>query len=227
MQAAAAFPRLLLQAMFLAWWGATKDTANQRLATENRHLQKMAGKKATSIWDMSKEMLIEVALRELPNMTREVAKATRKGAFQHMIKKHRDATEVTPMLPKGLARMRHEELMREAQARGISTQDTTRRYSVKVREQLISDITEYEVARAHAVHADQEQTEADVTVDELKMEDFSPPPLGASPGASAACSQSHAAAGSPDMEIYDLLQQIRENPRAAALLRAEPELLRP
>ena len=67
---------------------------------------------------------------------------------------------------------------------------------------------------------------AEVTVDDLKMRDFSPTLLEASLGASEACSQSQATAGSTEKEIYNLLQQIRDNPRAVALFQTESGLLR-
>jgi len=223
----------ILRAMVLAWWGVTKHEKLVSTQTELTHLRKMAGKAVTSIWHMRKEMLVETALREIPDTSRQELEKLRRGELQLMIKKARDGIKIEARLPRGLTRMKHEELMREAAHRGINTADESKRYGLKIREQLIADIKEYETARAHeeamkefTTYMEQEPTEEPVE-DEFQM--VAGAPLSAPtalPKASAASSPP-APRGEEDVEVTDLLRRIQSNPTLRSILIQEPRLLRP
>ena len=169
-----ALKQLLLAAMFAAWKATTMEEKCVSAQAENSHMRKMPGKQATSIWSMGKDQLVEVAVKEVPGLTREQARAMRKGEIQLMVKKCRDAVAIEPMLPKGLTRMKHQELMEEADKRGISTTDPTKRSAVKVREQLIADIKEYEIAKAHTDAMAELNNQAADSGGDFVMEDSSP-----------------------------------------------------
>lgn len=189
-----ALKQLLLAAMFAAWKATTMEEKCVSAQAENSHMQKMLGKQATSIWSMGKDQLVEVAVKEVPGLTREQARAMRKGEIQLMVKKCRDAVAIEPMLPKGLTRMKHQELMEEADKRGISTTDPTKRSAVKVREQLIADIKEYEIAKAHTDAMAELNNQAADSGGDFVMEDSSA--TSAAPLVSAAPSQGASAASS-------------------------------
>ena len=219
------FKHFVLRAMMMAWWAVTKSEINDQLLTEIKHLRKAAGRKANSIWAMNKDMLVAVAIKETPDAQKEDLEKMRKPEIQLLIKRARDAVVIEPSLPRGMTRMKHEELMREANMRGINTADTQKRYGVKVREQLIIDIKEYEIAKAHAEATAEFQAR-------IVEEDFMVEGL----GTASSTASSRPPAGSleesslfshppQDHEVTDILNMIRSHPRAAALIRSTPELL--
>jgi len=153
----------------------------------------------------------------------------RKGELQLMIKRARDGTKIEARLPKGLARMKHEELMQQAAQRGINTADESKRYGLKIREQLIADIKQYETARAHeeAVKEFTAYMEQDPAEDESQMVAGA---LASAPAAlprASAASSPPAPRGDEDVEITDLLKRIQGNPTLRSILIQEPRLLRP
>ena len=139
------FKTFVLRAMFTAWRAMQMDSQVLALKADAAHMQQMIGKQVQSIWMMRKATLIETALREVPKTQRDQITAMRKDEIQLLIRKHRDEAAVTKaFLPPGLARMRHQELVQEAAGRGIETADSTRRYGIKTRGQLLEDIRIYE-----------------------------------------------------------------------------------
>ena len=140
---------LLMKSMFVCWASQTKDEKIQDLSERTEALARQLGKKAESIWLMNKQELVQLGLKEL-GKSREELEKMRKGELQHKIKTKRDEDQGVKKvnLPKGLSRMTHQELLNEAQQRGVDTGDEKKRYGMKVREQLIADIKAYEEARA-------------------------------------------------------------------------------
>ena len=71
----------------------------------------------------------------------------RVGELQFLLKEHRGSqapTATSGGVPKGLSRMVVGELMKECDNRGISTHDSSKKSGLKIREQMIRDITQYE-----------------------------------------------------------------------------------
>jgi len=138
----------------------------------------------------------------------------RKGELQHKIKVHRDGGTTKPLLPKGLARMTHAELVREASVRGISTEDPTKRYQVKVREQLISDIKSYEEAAVHITPPGDpvfpDTGEEDFAMEEMAANAASWPQPGRSSGAS---SQSSARQAPSPKEAMKFMEMCHNKPK--------------
>ena len=104
--------------MFLSWAVTTLRTMR---ATLRSQMEKDTTKR--TIWNMTKQELIDVAVDELgisgPEASRETVTVLREKIRQ----RRRQVTEtIDPrmMLPKGLEKMKHSELVHEALSRGLS-----------------------------------------------------------------------------------------------------------
>ena len=152
--------RVFLRALFQAWrlTAVTADRAAK--AFENGKLHEEIRKHHNSLGSATKERLVEMAV-EMLGMPRAQAEQLRTGALRHQLREaRREAQAGGGVLPKGLARMSHAELSTECNRLGISTQDPRRRKGLKVREQMIADITTYcqEVAAQEAYEGYQQRT---------------------------------------------------------------------
>ena len=109
--------------------------------TETARLSLKAGKKATSIWDMNKAELVELARVEL-NMTVAKANAETVTTLREKIRARRAITTVLddPLatLPVGLSKMKKEELIQEAEQRGLGlpSKPTVGQLQVLIREDV-------------------------------------------------------------------------------------------
>ena len=133
--------------MFLAW--ALETTVQRRREIEEMYdrLQATTSRHANNIWIMNKAELIEKALEEMPDWSRAQLMELRVDEIRFYIKKHRDQqrdSEPKSTLPKGLYRMKHQDLVAEAELKGIPTENPKARYGVKTRMELVMDIKNYE-----------------------------------------------------------------------------------
>ena len=152
---------LFLRRVFAAWRMRTLMTLVEVLKSENRSLSERLGKQKSSIWQMRKEDLIEVARREL-GMHRYDAEKETVTTLREKIRRNRSQTqeEADPLvtLPKGLERMTSAHLCNECQMRGLDISPLPgHRGSVKTRAQMILMIRE-DVELKNTFLGDQTQT---------------------------------------------------------------------
>jgi hypothetical protein len=151
--------KAIIRAVLVCWQLVAVKAKNCELQDEIRRLRARQVELPTvtstaateqSIWRMKKAELVEVAVQELL-ITHQQASNITVAALRHLIKENRDQlqepTAQQSGLPSGLSRMSHKELAVQADARGINVLDPRRRHGMKVRQQLIMDIQEYEAAR--------------------------------------------------------------------------------
>ena len=222
------FLTTLLRVAFDTWRLFFMIEINAHLRGEETRLRKLVGKKANSIWMMNKDSLSEVAVNEVPGLSRDACQKMRKAELQFVIKTQRDSAKPdapVSTLPKGLARMTHQQLMALATERNIVTEDASKRYGVKVREQLIRDIKTYEAAKA-------KEAANDLSSEDFTMEDGTaycmprPRPAKGFFAASAASSQGPIEVPEGvDETVRELVMQIRQNPGLQDILRNAPELV--
>ena len=112
----------LLRATFQAWELYVTKAYVQSLETENERLRTLVKKKSESIWEMTKADLVEVARREL-GMTKTQAEKDTVIILREKIRRNREvvAEAQDPMLvlPKGLQRMNHADLLLEMERRNL------------------------------------------------------------------------------------------------------------
>ena len=149
---------LTLKLVFALWRGLMVETERAALRSEVNRMTELLGRQGTSIWDMKKQELIEVARRELempPHVAqkltvmvlREKIRATRKDreAIEHS--EPSGHIQEIDSLPKGLEKMTSEQLVEECTKRGISTHTTERgRNAIKSRPRMIVAIKDYVAA---------------------------------------------------------------------------------
>ncbi len=170
-----------LRAVLTCWQLVTLKVKTNKLTEQIEHMKSTAEKTSTSIWQMNKAKLVETACDEL-GISEQEATRTTADMLRFMIKEFRGQHKPTTShsgLPKGLSRMSHQELVVQADARGISVQDHRQRHGVKVRQRLILDLQMYEKARSEG------RTFEEMTPDDLMEEDgfsseFFTPPVGSS-----------------------------------------------
>ena len=125
--------RLYTMAVFQAWRVVTLATTNETLTTENARLSLHAGKRSESIWQMSKAELVETARREL-GMSLQKAAGQTALVLREQIRRARQMSETVedPMMqvPKGLEKMKVEELREIHQERGLPQADRMIRASM-------------------------------------------------------------------------------------------------
>ena len=136
----------LVRRVFAAWRMRALRTMVETLKSEVRALRERLGKQKSSIWQMRKEDLIELARREL-GMPRPDAEKESVITLREKIRRNRAQVqeEADPLvtLPKGLERMTAEELCRECRARNLDiTPLPGHRGQVKTRPQMILMIRE-------------------------------------------------------------------------------------
>ena len=133
-----------LHTAWLQWKVTVLKERVEQLLQENAILRNKIKKRATSIWEMKKAELVEVAMREL-NMDREEAEAETVAQLRYIIKNCRELAamgeeELGVRLPRGLGRMKRKELLEECERRGLATEDPRRPDGLKTREAMIFDI---------------------------------------------------------------------------------------
>ena len=111
-----------LRVVFQAWELYVAKTYIKALETENQRLQAIVGKKAESIWDMKRADLVEVARSEL-GMTMAQAEKETVITLREKIRRNREivkeAQDPMLVLPKGLQRMNHANLLLEMERRNL------------------------------------------------------------------------------------------------------------
>ena len=155
---------LTLKLVFALWRGFMVEAERAALRSEVNRMTEMLGRQETSIWDMKKQQLIEVARRELempPHVARkftvvvlrEKIRATRKEREAIEPGESSGHTQEIDSLPKGLEKMKREQLVDECNKRGISTYTIENGRNVnKPRPRMIVAIKDY-VAAATATAA--------------------------------------------------------------------------
>ena len=133
-----------LAAVFGQWRLITVLRVTEALRSEVERLQEEEGKRAESIWHMTKEQLIEVARQEL-GMKREIASKETVVTLREKIRSHRKSqnTDGDPLLtlPKGLSKLSSEQLAYECHLRGLDPSTTDRPgHQWKTRPQMITMI---------------------------------------------------------------------------------------
>ena len=131
-----------LAAVFGQWRLITVLRVTEALRSELERLQLEVGKRAESIWHMTKEQLIEVARQEL-GMKRETASKETVVTLREKIRSQRKSQNavIDPLLalPKGLGKMTVEHLAYECHLRGIDPSTTDRPgHQWKTRPQMIT-----------------------------------------------------------------------------------------
>ena len=108
--------------VFQAWELYVKKVVVKALEAENERLQTLVKKKSESIWEMNKADLVEVARLEL-NMTMTQAAKETVITLREKIRRNRqivkEAQDPMLVLPPGLQRMKHAELLVEMERRNL------------------------------------------------------------------------------------------------------------
>ena len=111
-----------LRVVFQAWELYVAKTYIKALETENQRLQALVKKKTESIWNMKQADLVEVARSELGMSMAQAAKETT-ITLREKIRRNREIVKEVqdPMmvLPKGLQKMKHAELLLEMERRNL------------------------------------------------------------------------------------------------------------
>jgi len=111
-----------LRTVFLAWVAYHGRTEIEMARTEIERLRQMLGKKSDSIWQMSKDQLVEVARQEL-GMTLAQAEGSTVLILREKIRRQRvllkESEDPLNSLPKGLERMKLSELIAEIDKRQL------------------------------------------------------------------------------------------------------------
>ena len=130
----------LVASFFSRWRLLTALHVLESMRAEYARMERQVGSKAQSIWQMTKEQLIEIARREL-NMPREEARRETVITLREKIRSQRKVInqEEHPVLtlPKGLSRMTKEELAHECRLRGIEPTITERPQELKTRAEML------------------------------------------------------------------------------------------
>jgi len=111
-----------LRTVFMAWvaWHARAEIEAAR--TEIERLRQMLGKKSDSIWQMSKDQLVQIALQEL-GVTLAQAEGMTVLVLREKIRRQRillkEQEDPLNSLPKGLERLKFSQLVAEIDKRGL------------------------------------------------------------------------------------------------------------
>ena len=123
-------PRTWLKMMFQAWAWMMARVCVEGYATEVGRLNKLLGKRSSSIWTMNKSELVETARKEL-GMTMIQAEKESVTALRERIRSARAVTSMVtdPLakLPKGLEKLTLAELKEEALVRDLPEPDPATR----------------------------------------------------------------------------------------------------
>jgi len=130
--------RSLLKLALAAWQLAHVCEMRGYLKAEVERLKKLVLKgEEVSIWKMRKQELVETAVRLL-GWSRSYAEKETVGQLRLYLKEENDRQKTAGLIPKGLTKMKLEDLQVEAMNRGLPTEDEKDRR--KTREELIRDI---------------------------------------------------------------------------------------
>ena len=120
-------------AIFNAWMRVVMTMNFEASACEVERLTDKLGKKNSSIWNQTKEELVEIARREL-GMTVTLASNETVLTLRELIRRNREMYKANadPLskAPKGLGNMNKEALLEEAKKRGLPTEGTQTRPSL-------------------------------------------------------------------------------------------------
>jgi DNA-binding XRE family transcriptional regulator len=150
-----------LRQIFQAWRIVAVATLLEALRAEHGKLQEKLGKQAESIWRMKKEELVEVARREL-GLTQAQAASETVLVLRERIRAHRQQIKLSELMttnpdtvvPKGLQRMTHAELVQEAVRRGLEMPASETNRPAMTRAQLIIWIQDHVKATQEMIQAD-------------------------------------------------------------------------
>jgi len=112
-----------MQRLFLSWAQTVLRTLVEALSTENARLERLTGKKKSSLWDMNKAELKEKAQRDLGMTESQLEKET-VTSLRERLRSQRDVvamlTDPLAKTPKGLDSLLKEELKQECIIRQIT-----------------------------------------------------------------------------------------------------------
>ena len=169
--------RLYTMVVFQAWRLVTLATTNEALTTENARLSLHAGKRSESIWQMSKAELVETARREL-GMSLQKAAGQTALMLREQLRRARQMSETVedPLMqvPKGLEKMKLEELQEIHKERNLPQTDRMTRASIIL--QIRDDVSQrYTISQMglppnmkHPQNAGQKEEESDQEMEQAR-----------------------------------------------------------